>query len=86
MIPYSAGGEYNCGGITGSVELRLVPIVRVENLFASANSRSDVIETGLLFGTQMIKSTQQMNDQSGLAIAISSSKTAVSVSTGSVFS
>ncbi len=44
IIPYSAGGEYNCGGITGSVELMLVPMVRVEDLFASANSISDLIE------------------------------------------
>jgi len=44
VIPYSAGGEYNCGGITGSVELMMVPPVRVEDLFASANSKSDIIE------------------------------------------
>jgi len=44
VIPYIAGGEYNCGGITGSVELMLVPLVRVEDLFASANSTSDMIE------------------------------------------
>ena len=44
VIPYTAGGEYNCGGITGSVELMMVPAVRVEDLFASANSKSDVIE------------------------------------------
>ena len=44
VMPYSAGGEYNCGGITGSVELRFVPVVRVEDLFASANSKSDVVE------------------------------------------
>ncbi|MCX6219651.1 MAG: hypothetical protein NTZ69_01530 [Bacteroidia bacterium] len=43
VIPYSSGSEYNCGGITGSVELMLVPIVRVEDLFASANSKSDVV-------------------------------------------
>ena len=43
-IPYRAGGEYNCGGITGSVELMLVPIVRVEDIFASASSKSDVIK------------------------------------------
>jgi hypothetical protein len=43
IIPYRAGGEYNCGGITGSVELMSVPMVRVEDLFASANSKSDVI-------------------------------------------
>jgi hypothetical protein len=43
IIPYRAGGEYNCGGITGSVELLFSPIVNVEDLFASANSKSDVI-------------------------------------------
>jgi hypothetical protein len=44
VIPYSAGAEYNCGGITGSVELMLVPVVRVEDLFASANSKGDIIK------------------------------------------
>jgi len=44
VIPYRSGAEYNCGGITGSVELMLVPAVRVEDLFASANSKSDVIK------------------------------------------
>ena len=44
VIPYSAGGEYNCGGVTGSVELMLVPLIRVEDLFASANSKSDEIQ------------------------------------------
>lgn len=44
IIPYSAGGEYNCGGITGSVELIQAPVVRVDDLFASANSKSNVIQ------------------------------------------
>ena len=44
IIPYSAGGEYNCGGITGSVQLIFVPQVRVQDLFASANSKSENIE------------------------------------------
>jgi len=43
-MPFISGGEYNCGGITGSVELMLVPMVRVEDLFVSANSKSDVIK------------------------------------------
>lgn len=43
IIPYTAGGEYNCGGITGSVKLLLVPTVRIGDLFASANSKSDLI-------------------------------------------
>lgn len=29
VIPYTAGGEYNCDGITGSVELIQVPAVCV---------------------------------------------------------
>ncbi len=44
VIPYSAGGEYNCGGITGSVELMMVPAVRIDDLFAWASSKSDVVE------------------------------------------
>ena len=44
IIPYRAGGEYNCGGITGSVELMMVPVIRVEDIFASASSKSDIIK------------------------------------------
>ena len=44
IMPYSSGQEYNCGGITGPVELMFVPKVRVEDLFASANSKSDTIQ------------------------------------------
>lgn len=44
IIPYRAGGEYNCGGITGSVEILIVPATRVEDLFALASSKSDVIK------------------------------------------
>ncbi len=44
VIPYSAGGEYNCGGITGTVELMLTPSVRVEDVFTSANSNSDEVQ------------------------------------------
>ncbi len=58
VIPYGSGAEYNCGGITGSVELMLVPMVRVEDIFASANSKSDVvkIEANLRnTGTQKIR-------------------------------
>jgi beta-galactosidase len=43
-IPLRSGALANCGGITGSVELMLVPVVRVEDLFVSANSKSDVIK------------------------------------------
>jgi len=34
VIPYSAGASYNHGGIVDSVELLLVPAVRVEDVFA----------------------------------------------------
>ena len=44
VIPYTAGSEYNCGGITGSVELMLVPEVRVEDLYATGNPKSDEIQ------------------------------------------
>jgi hypothetical protein len=43
-IPLRSGALANCGGITGSVELLLVPVVRVEDLFVSANSKSDIIK------------------------------------------
>ena len=43
VIPYSAGAAYNHGGITGSVELRAVPAVRVDDLFASADPRTGTI-------------------------------------------
>lgn len=58
VIPYRSGAEYNCGGITGSVELMLVPIVRVEDLFASANSKKDVVKIEVNLrnaGTQKIR-------------------------------
>ena len=44
VIPYYSGAEYNCGGITGSVELMLVPMVRIEDVFTSANSKNDIVE------------------------------------------
>jgi hypothetical protein len=44
VIPYEAGGAYNHGGITGSVELLAVPSVRVEDLFARADAQTDVIK------------------------------------------
>ena len=43
-IPYSAGGSYNHGGITGSVELLATPAVRVEDLFAHADPKTGVIK------------------------------------------
>ncbi|MCX6901068.1 MAG: glycoside hydrolase family 2 [Verrucomicrobia bacterium] len=42
-IPYRAGDAYNHGGITGSVELLAVPAVRVEDLFARAESKTGTI-------------------------------------------
>ena len=42
-IPYSAGGAYNHGGITGSVELLATPAVRVEDLFVHADPKTGVI-------------------------------------------
>ncbi len=59
IIPYSAGGEYNCGGITGSVELMLAPMVRVEDLFVSANSKSDVIQIEATLRNAGSKKTHQ---------------------------
>ena len=44
VIPFTSGAQFNCGGITGSVELLMVPEVRVEDLFASANSPGDVVK------------------------------------------
>jgi hypothetical protein len=44
VISFWAGAQFNCGGITGSVELLLVPEVRVEDLFVSANSPGDVVK------------------------------------------
>ncbi len=43
VIPYSAGGSYNHGGIVDSVELLVVPAVRVEDLFVRPE-----METGVL--------------------------------------
>jgi hypothetical protein len=59
IIPYTAGGEYNCGGITGSVELMLVPLVRVEDLFASASSESEVIQIEATLRNAGTKRTRQ---------------------------
>ena len=59
VIPYTAGGEYNCGGITGSVELIQVPTVFVEDLFASANSKSDLIEIEATLRNTGTKRTHQ---------------------------
>ena len=43
VIPYSAGAAYNCGGIMDSVELMLVPAVRVEDLYASPDPKTGII-------------------------------------------
>ena len=34
VIPYGAGASYNHGGIVDSVELLVVPLVRIDDLFA----------------------------------------------------
>lgn len=44
VVPYRSGSEYNCGGITGSVALIIAPAVRVADIFASADSKSDVVK------------------------------------------
>jgi len=44
VIPYRAGAAYNHGGITGSVELLVVPVVRVEGLFARADPETGTIK------------------------------------------
>jgi len=59
-IPYRAGGEYNCGGITGSVELVLAPMVRVENLFASAGSKSSVVNIEVTLRNSGTKESHQL--------------------------
>ncbi|MEI6680468.1 MAG: sugar-binding domain-containing protein, partial [Mariniphaga sp.] len=59
IIPYTAGGEYNCGGITGSVELMRVPLVRAEDLFASASSESEVIQIEATLRNAGTKRTHQ---------------------------
>ena len=43
-IPYRAGDAYNHGGITGSVELLVMPAVRVEDLFARAEPKTGTIK------------------------------------------
>jgi hypothetical protein len=43
VVPYSAGAAYNHGGVTGSVELLVVPVVRVEDLFAHGDPATGVI-------------------------------------------
>ena len=41
--PYSPGSDFNYGGITDSVELLLVPPVRVEDLFVQPDTRTGVL-------------------------------------------
>jgi hypothetical protein len=43
VIPYRAGAAYNCGGITGSVELLLAPPVRIEDLYATPDAKTGLI-------------------------------------------
>lgn len=44
VIPYRAGAAYNHGGITGSVEVLATPVVRVDDLFASADMKTGTIK------------------------------------------
>lgn len=43
VIPYRAGGSYNHGGIVDSVELLVVPAVRVEDVFARPDTATGKI-------------------------------------------
>jgi hypothetical protein len=43
VIPYMAGWAYNHGGVTGSVELLAVPLMRIEDLFARADAKTGVV-------------------------------------------
>ncbi|MCP4641087.1 MAG: glycoside hydrolase family 2 [bacterium] len=40
VMPYHAGAAYNHGGITGSVELRAVPVVHIEDLYVRADAET----------------------------------------------
>lgn len=42
-VPFYAGASYNHGGITDSVELILAPAVRIEDLFAQPDLRTDSV-------------------------------------------
>ncbi|MFH0760306.1 MAG: glycoside hydrolase family 2 TIM barrel-domain containing protein [Bacteroidota bacterium] len=59
IIPYVSGAEYNSGGITGSVELMLMPMVRVEDLFVSATSKSEIIKIEATLRNAGTKKVQQ---------------------------
>jgi len=41
-MPFRAGGGYNCGGITDSVELICAPAVYVDNLFVTAAPEQNI--------------------------------------------
>ncbi len=43
VIPYHAGASYNHGGIVDSVELLIVPAVRIEGVFARADAKTGKI-------------------------------------------
>ena len=43
VIPYRAGASYNHGGIVDSVELLVVPAVRIEDLFARPDTKTGKI-------------------------------------------
>ncbi len=43
VIPYSAGASYNHGGIVDSVELLVVPAIRIEDVFARPDTEAETI-------------------------------------------
>jgi hypothetical protein len=43
VVPYHAGAEYDCGGITGSVELRVVRAIYLTDVFAKPDTKSGMI-------------------------------------------
>jgi hypothetical protein len=59
---FVAGGSYNHGGITESVELLCVPSVYLEDLFATATSRADAgkihVRVGVRNATAVVQKTQ----------------------------
>ncbi len=43
VMPYRAGAAYNHGGITGSVNLAVVPAVRIQDVFVRADAQTGVV-------------------------------------------
>ena len=59
VIPYRSGAEYNSGGITGSVELISVPMVRVEDFFVFGDTKEDVVKIEVNLRNAGTKETRQ---------------------------